>query len=146
MLWFVLLLLSSSFFFSSPNLSRRRMDVCHTSTHGVALVRLFNLFISINKNSKQKIWTYNFRFVSFHLTYYSFKRKLCTNRLNGCFRLNARIPVHMQFSESRLKLCSHRIRRRNATQSKATHEQSDVRHRAAPCVDSCVLQTYANVC
>jgi len=30
---------SSSFFFlflSSPNLSRRRLDVCHTSTHGVA--------------------------------------------------------------------------------------------------------------
>ena len=39
MLWFVL---SSSFFllFSSPNLSRRRLDVCHTSTHGVALVRI----------------------------------------------------------------------------------------------------------
>ena len=31
-------LLSS--FFSSPNLSRRRTDVCHTSTHGVALVRI----------------------------------------------------------------------------------------------------------
>ena len=26
--------LSSSFFFSSPNLSSRRLDVCHTSTHG----------------------------------------------------------------------------------------------------------------
>jgi len=26
------------FFFSSPNLSGRRLDVCHTSTHGVALV------------------------------------------------------------------------------------------------------------
>ena len=37
MLWFVLL---SFFFFSSPNLSRRRLDVCHTSTHGVALVRI----------------------------------------------------------------------------------------------------------
>jgi len=35
-LWFLLLLSS---FFSSPNLSRRRLDVCHTSTHGVALVR-----------------------------------------------------------------------------------------------------------
>ena len=36
-LWFLL-----SFFvllFSSPNLSGRRLDVCHTSTHGVALVR-----------------------------------------------------------------------------------------------------------
>ena len=38
MLWFVLLLSSS--FFSSPNLSRRRMDVCHTSTYGVASVRI----------------------------------------------------------------------------------------------------------
>jgi len=37
--WF-LLLLFLSFFFSSPNLSRRRLDVYHTSTHGVALVRI----------------------------------------------------------------------------------------------------------
>jgi len=28
------------FFFSSPNLSRRGLDVCHTSTDGVALVRI----------------------------------------------------------------------------------------------------------
>ena len=34
-LWFV-----SFFFFSSPNLSGRRLDVYHTSTHGVALVRI----------------------------------------------------------------------------------------------------------
>jgi len=34
---FVLLLLS---FFSSSNLSRRRVDVCHTCTRGVALVRI----------------------------------------------------------------------------------------------------------
>jgi len=39
MLWFVLLSSCSSFF-SSPNLSRRILDVCHTSTHGVALVRI----------------------------------------------------------------------------------------------------------
>jgi len=32
-LWFLL-------YFSSPNLSCRRLDVCHTSTHGVALVRI----------------------------------------------------------------------------------------------------------
>jgi len=31
-----------SFLFSSPNLSRRRVDVYHTSTHGVALVRIQN--------------------------------------------------------------------------------------------------------
>ena len=37
---FFLLLSSSSSFFSSPNLSGRRLDVYHTSTHGVALVRI----------------------------------------------------------------------------------------------------------
>jgi len=30
----------SIFFYSSPNLSGRRLDVYHTSTHGVALVRM----------------------------------------------------------------------------------------------------------
>jgi len=36
-LWFIL---SSSFYlFSSPIFSRRRLDVYHTSTHGVALVQ-----------------------------------------------------------------------------------------------------------
>ena len=40
-LYFCAVVCSSSFFllFSSPNLSRHRLDVCHTSTHGVALVR-----------------------------------------------------------------------------------------------------------
>jgi len=32
--------LLSSFFLSSPNLSRRTLDVCRTSTRGVALVRI----------------------------------------------------------------------------------------------------------
>jgi len=36
-LWF---LSSSIFFYSSPNLSGRRLDVYHTSTHDVALVRI----------------------------------------------------------------------------------------------------------
>ena len=31
-----------SFFSSSPNLSGQRLDVCHTSTHGVALVRIYD--------------------------------------------------------------------------------------------------------
>jgi len=30
------------FLFSSPNFSRRRLDVCHTCTHGVALVRIWD--------------------------------------------------------------------------------------------------------
>jgi len=37
---FMLLFVLSSFFFSSPNLSRHRLDVCHTSTHAVALVQI----------------------------------------------------------------------------------------------------------
>ena len=37
---FFFFLLSSIFLNSSPNLSRRRLDVYHTSTHGVALVRI----------------------------------------------------------------------------------------------------------
>ena len=37
---FALLFPSSFFFFSSPNLSGRRLDVYHTSTHGVDLVRI----------------------------------------------------------------------------------------------------------
>ena len=32
----------SIYLFSSPNLSGRRLDVYHTSTHGVALVRIYN--------------------------------------------------------------------------------------------------------
>jgi len=39
-LWLLLLSFFLSSFFFSPNLSRRRLDVCHTSTHGVALVRI----------------------------------------------------------------------------------------------------------
>jgi len=35
-----ILFLSSSFFFSSPNLSGRRLDVYHTLAHGVTLVRI----------------------------------------------------------------------------------------------------------
>jgi len=39
-LWF---LHSFFFLFSSPNLSGRRLDVCHTSRHVVALVRIFRM-------------------------------------------------------------------------------------------------------
>jgi len=39
---FMLFLLLSSFFFSSPNLRGRRLDVYHTLAHGVALVRIQN--------------------------------------------------------------------------------------------------------
>ena len=39
-LFLVLLLLVLILLFSSPNLSGRRLDVYHTSAHGVALVRI----------------------------------------------------------------------------------------------------------
>jgi len=39
-LWFLSFYRSIYLFYSSPNLSGRRLDVYHTSTHGVALVRI----------------------------------------------------------------------------------------------------------
>jgi len=39
-LWFLSIFYLLSFFYSSPNLSGRILDVYHTSTHGVALVRI----------------------------------------------------------------------------------------------------------
>ena len=47
-----------SFFFSSPNLSRRRLDVYRTSTHDVALVR------------KIAIWAPSHKFVGLYLRNY----------------------------------------------------------------------------
>ena len=47
-LWFLLL------FFSSPNLSRRRMDVYHTSTHDVALVRILDADLKHAARGSQK--------------------------------------------------------------------------------------------
>jgi len=39
-LWFLLSFFFFLSFFSSPNLSGRRLDVYHTFTHGVALVQI----------------------------------------------------------------------------------------------------------
>jgi len=46
-LWFLLL---SSIFFASPYLSRRRLDVYSTSTHGVAVVRIWMQVENQKKN------------------------------------------------------------------------------------------------
>jgi len=55
---FKLFLLSSSFFFiSSPNLSGQRLDVCHTSTHGVALVQIENAGLKCDAHGSLKNWT-----------------------------------------------------------------------------------------
>jgi len=75
MLWFVLLRLS---FFSSPNLSRRRLDVCHTSTHGVALVRISDVGLKpaalgslktqdAKKSPKIAIWAPSHNFIGLYL-------------------------------------------------------------------------------
>jgi len=45
----------SSFFFSSPNLSRRRSDVYHTSTHGVSLVRIWDVCLKRAARGSLKI-------------------------------------------------------------------------------------------
>jgi len=52
-LWFLSSFLF--FFFSSPNLSGRRLDVYHTSTHGVALVRIWNAGLKCAARGSLKI-------------------------------------------------------------------------------------------
>ena len=78
---FALGFLLSSFFllcFFSPNMSRRRLDVYHTSTHGVALVRIQDaglkhaargsLKIQDAKNrQKLAIWAPSHNFVEVYL-------------------------------------------------------------------------------
>jgi len=71
-LWFLLS------FFSSPNFSDRRLDVYHTSTHGVALVRIWNAGVKYaargwlemqdpKKLQKFAIWTPSHNFVGLYL-------------------------------------------------------------------------------
>jgi len=80
---FFFLLLSSSFFFffSSPSLSRHRLDVCHTSTHGVALVRISDAGLKraaggslkiqdAKKSLKIAIWAPSHNFVGLYLHNY----------------------------------------------------------------------------
>jgi len=75
-LWF--LLLSFFFFISSPNLSCRRLDVCHTSTHGVALVQISDAGLKraargslkiqdAKKSPKIAIWAPSHNFVRLYL-------------------------------------------------------------------------------
>ena len=75
---FALWLLLSSFFLSSPNLSRRRLDVSHTYTHGVALVRISDAGLKpasrgslktqdAKKSPKIAIWAPWHKFVGLYL-------------------------------------------------------------------------------
>jgi len=64
--------------FSSPNLSRRRLGVCHTSTSGVALVRISDAGLKpaargslktqdAKKSTKIAIWAPSHKFVGLYL-------------------------------------------------------------------------------
>jgi len=75
---FALWLLLLSFFYSSPNLIRRRLDVYHTSTHGVALVRISDAGLKpaassslktqdAKKSAKIAIWAPSHHFVGLYL-------------------------------------------------------------------------------
>jgi len=78
-LWLILSFFFLSFFyFSSANLSRRRLDVYHTCTHGVALVRIYDAGLkraacgSLNyrtQKNRQKIaiWAPSHNFVELYL-------------------------------------------------------------------------------
>jgi len=72
-LWFF-----SSIFFTSPNLSGRRLDVYHTSSHGVALVSIYNAGLKPaargslemqdpKKSPKIAIWAPSHKFVGLYL-------------------------------------------------------------------------------
>jgi len=74
-LWFLSIFLS---FFPSPNLSGHRLDVYHTSTHGVALVRIYNAGMKCaahgslqiqdaKKSPKIAIWAPSHNFVGIYL-------------------------------------------------------------------------------
>jgi len=52
---FILFLFSFFLLFSSPNLSGRRLDVYHTSTHGVALLRIYNTGLKCTARVSLKI-------------------------------------------------------------------------------------------
>ena len=77
-LWLLLSFFLSFFFFSLPNLSRRRLDICHTSTHGVALVRISDSGLKpaargslktqdAKKSPKIAIWAPSHNFVGLYL-------------------------------------------------------------------------------
>jgi len=77
-LWFLLLSSILFLFFSSPNVSRHRLDVCHISTHGVALVRIYDAGLKraargslkiqdAKRRQKIAIWAPSHNFVGLYL-------------------------------------------------------------------------------
>ena len=77
--------LSFYLFFSSPNLSHHRLDVCHTSTHGAALVQISDAGLKhaargslkiqdTRKLPKITIWAPSHNFVRLYLCSYQSTR------------------------------------------------------------------------
>jgi len=100
--WF-LLLSSFFFFFSSPNLSCSGFDVCHTSTHGVALVRFSDVGLKraargsltiqdAKMSQKIAIWAPSHNFVGLYLCNYGTYRQ-SENILSS--NISSRCPHNM---------------------------------------------------
>ena len=73
-------LLCSSFFTSSPNLSRCRLDVCHTATHGA---RGSLKTQDAKKSPKIAIWASSHNFVGLYLRNYGTYRQSEKNWLSS---------------------------------------------------------------
>ena len=85
------LFLSSSFFLSSPNLSGHRLDVYHTSTHGVAL----NPYHNYDKTYNKQLATLQLTTKSYHIC-----NKTYNNSNNTCTTVVELISI---------KTCMHNI-------------------------------------
>jgi len=73
----------SFFLLSSPNLSGRRLDVCHTSTHDVALVRIWNACLKCAARSSRETQDAKNRRLRTIASGYIFATKACIdNRKN----------------------------------------------------------------
>jgi len=76
-LWFLSFSIYLSFLFSLPNLSRRRLDVCHTCTHDVAFLQISDaglkraaqnsLKVGRKMSPKIAIWAPSRNFVGLYL-------------------------------------------------------------------------------
>jgi len=90
---FALLFLSSIFFFSSPNLSDRRLDVYHTLTHGVAqcefrmqvwkVLHAARCKCRTQKVAKITIWAPSYNFVGLYLRNWGIYRQSEKNLLSS---------------------------------------------------------------
>ena len=91
-------------FFSSPNLSSHRLDLYHTSTHGMALVRIQNAGLKCaacgslqirdaKKSPKISIWAPSHNFVGLYLRNYDTYRQSEKNLLSS--NISSRCPHNM---------------------------------------------------